>query len=114
MTRKYGIKCDANHKDLVNCLRKLGADVLDISTVGCGVPDLVVWCRGNWHLVDIKNPNTGYGKRGLNKNQKQWAAHWKGGPVYMIYSTDDAIALVNGDMENLKCEGLQHNGKALA
>ncbi len=100
--KRYGVKKDANHKDVVDALEKLGAGVVDLSSVGCGVPDLVVWCKDVWHLVDIKNANTAYGKRGLNKRQRDWATNWKGGPVYMLYTIEDAAELVNGRLQNLK------------
>ena len=99
---KYGAKKDANHGEVVDALIRFGASVLDISSLGCGAPDLVVWCRGGWHLCDVKNRKTGYGRRGLNPRQQEWAAKWKGGPVTLLYSIDDAKALVEGRLELLK------------
>lgn len=102
MTRKYGVKKDANHNEIINAFKKLGAGVLDLSSVGNGVPDLLVYCRGIIYLVDIKNLLTGYGRRGLNPLQKEWAKDWKGGPVYLIYTVEDAADLVNGRLDKLK------------
>lgn len=102
MTFKYGVKKDANHVEIVAAFKKLGADIIDLSAVGRGVPDLVVWCRMAWHLVDIKNPKTGYGRRGLNARQKEWADEWKGGPVYLVSTLEQAADMVNGRLENLK------------
>lgn len=102
MTRKYGAKKDANHAEIVGAFKKLGAAILDLSTMGSGIPDLLVWCQAGWHLVDVKNPKTGYGRRGLNPIQKEWANNWKGGPVYLISTIDQAVDLVNGRFDGLK------------
>src|SRR6185369_3097480 len=79
MTRKYGAKKDANHGLIVAEFKKRDADVIDLSSMGHGVPDLVVGFDRVWYLVDVKNPETGYGRRGLNQRQKEWADNWKGG-----------------------------------
>jgi hypothetical protein len=101
MTRKYGAKKDANHAELVGALRKLGASVLDLSGLGSGIPDLVVWCAERYVLVDIKNRGTAYGRRGLNKNQKEWADGWST-PVFLVYDTADVEALVKGEFGKIK------------
>lgn len=98
---KYGAKKDANHKEIVDALTAMGANVLDLSSLGCGVPDILVWTVRGWILADIKNPNTAYGKKGLNKRQREWAAAWKGGPVYIIRTVDEAKLLVEGKLESL-------------
>lgn len=99
--RRYGAKKDANHNEIVDVFEKLGAQVLDMSSMGCGIPDLLVWCFGQWRLVDVKNPKTPYGRRGLNTRQREWALSWKGGPVYMVSTVDQAIAMVNGKLDDI-------------
>ena len=44
---------DANEKEIVTGLRKLGCEVLQLS--GAGVPDLAVYVRGRWYLAEIKS-----------------------------------------------------------
>ena len=39
---------DANHKRIVDGLRKLGHFVVETASVGGGVPDLCVYRRGRW------------------------------------------------------------------
>jgi len=102
MTKKYGAKKDANHFEIMNYLKKLGAYVLDMSTLGQGVPDLMVLINGKNYLVDIKNPKTGYGRRGLNERQKRWAEEWQGGKVYLISTVDEVILLIQGKEDKLK------------
>ena len=91
----YGAKKDANHKEIVDCLNKCGIPFIDLSALGYGVPDLVVEIQKKLGLWEIKNPKTPYGKRGLNKNQKAWAGKWRGSPVKIIKSVDDALAAIN-------------------
>jgi hypothetical protein len=98
---KYGAKKDANHNEVFDEMRKHCA-VYDFSAAGCGLPDGIAWTGGQWRLFDVKNPKTGYGRRGLNKVQKKWLAQWKGGPVYLIYNEEEAARFGRGDFEGIK------------
>lgn len=98
---KYGFKKDANHNEIFDVIKMLTA-VHDLSSAGCGVPDGLAWVCGGWQLFDVKNPKTGYGKRGLNDRQKKWAKDWRGGPVYLIYTTDEAQRFARGDFDGIK------------
>lgn len=100
--KKYGAKKDANHNIISTYLEYRGCFVKDLSGAGCGVPDMIVWVKTEWVLVEIKNMKTGYGKRGLNKRQKEWAANWKGGKVYLVTSTEDAELLATRQFDKLK------------
>jgi hypothetical protein len=99
--KKYGAKKDANHKEIFSVLKKL-IPIHDLSVAGFGVPDGIGWVDGGWHLFDVKNPNTGYGRRGLNKRQKEWADDWRGGPVYLLYNQEDAVNFAQGNFGELK------------
>lgn len=102
MMKKYGAKKDANHVEIVDAFKKLKIHVVDLSTMGQGVPDLIIWCKEKWILVDIKNPKTAYGRRGLNERQKTWANEWKGGGVYLVSSLNDVEAMANGRFDEVK------------
>lgn len=104
MTMKYGAKKDANHKVIFDEIRKTCL-AHDLSSSGCGVPDGIAWVSGSWQFFDVKNPKTGYGKRGLNPIQKKWANQWQGGPVYLIYTEEEAARFSKGDFTGLKFEG---------
>ena len=52
--------------------------------------DLLVGFRGVSYLIECKTGHKGYGK-GLNSNQLQFAACWKGSPVVTLHSPDEAI-----------------------
>lgn len=99
--KKYGAKKDANHKEIFDVLQKL-IPTKDLSAAGFGVPDGIGWVNGGWHLFDVKNPNSGYGRRGLNNRQKEWINNWNGGHVYLLYNIDDALNFAKGDFLKLK------------
>ena len=101
---KYGAKKDANHNEIFDELRKHCA-VYDLSSAGCGLPDGIAWINEAWHLFDVKNPKTGYGRRGLNPVQKNWIEKWDGGPVYLIYTAIDATEFGNGKFDSIKSVG---------
>ena len=72
--------------------------MFDASRVGDGFPDLVIAFRGRTHLLDVKNPETAYGRRGLNKHQKDFQRRWFD-EIYVASSEEQAEALVMGWIE---------------
>ncbi len=91
---KYGAKKDANHNEVVNALKEAGASVIDMSHVGRGFPDLIVGFNSETLLVEIKNPKTSYGKKGLNKNQLKWREQWIGGTYCIVDSPEAALRMI--------------------
>jgi hypothetical protein len=98
---KYGAKKDANHTEIFSAIKEHCA-VYDLSSAGCGVPDGVAYVNNTWQLFDVKNPKTGYGKRGLNPVQRKWVSNWRGGPVYLIYTPGEAKEFALGNFYDLK------------
>ncbi len=98
-------KKDSNHEKIVEELEAGGARCMDMSKMGNGFPDLLVWHLDMWHVVEIKNPQTAYGKKGLNKRQKEWATEWQGGPVYVVRTSEDCQNFVSGRFEMIENEG---------
>lgn len=48
---------DANHHELTALAEQLGAYVIDLSQLGQGHPDLLVYhCRIGWFPVEVKGP----------------------------------------------------------
>jgi hypothetical protein len=93
-TMKYGAKKDANHHEVVDALKKAGAYVLDMSHVGGGFPDLIIGFCSKTILMEIKNPKTSYGKRGLNKNQLKWKEQWTGDTYCVVDSPEAALRMI--------------------
>lgn len=87
-------KKDHNHAEIVAAFRQMGCSVEDLSCQGKGCPDIAVFIAGCVVLVEIKNPNTWYGQKGLSKRQREWAAAWKGAKPEIVRSVEDAVALV--------------------
>jgi hypothetical protein len=98
---KYGAKKDANHKEIFDVMRE-HCPIFDLSAAGCGVPDGIAYINGGWILFDVKNPKTGYGKRGLNPVQLKWASKWAGFPIYLIYTIEEAEKFAQGSFDGLK------------
>jgi hypothetical protein len=93
-TLKYGAKKDANHNEVVDALKEAGASVIDMSHVGRGFPDLIVGFNSQTLLMEIKNPKTSYGKKGLNKNQLKWREQWIGGTYCIVDSVESALKMI--------------------
>lgn len=78
-------RTDANQAALMADLRRLGATVLDLHTLGKGAPDLLVAWGGSNVLVEVKRPG-----ESLNELQQQWHATWLG-PVIIATSAEDVL-----------------------
>lgn len=48
-------RVDRNHGEIVGLLRAAGVEVVDLSAVGGGVPDLLCGAQGRWVLVEVKD-----------------------------------------------------------
>lgn len=81
---KHG-KVDANQAEIAEALRRCGASVVSLADVGGGVPDILIGFRGMTYLAEIK---TAHGQ--LNELQQEWHAAWRGFPVLVLRSVDDA------------------------
>lgn len=92
LTRRRN-KRDRNQVEIVEAFRKLGWSVLDLADVGRGMPDLVIGDKSHGtFLVEVKNPATYYGRKGLSRSQTRFAEKW-GGLVHVVKTLDDVIAL---------------------
>lgn len=87
------LRTDANQQEIVEALRKVGAAVLVTPKVCKGFPDLIVGFGGTNFLVEVKNPKTRYGQKGLSENQKRWSALWPS-PVFCVKSVAEALAVI--------------------
>lgn len=86
MGRKHRGSKDGNHDRAVAVFETLGCSVAELHDTGLADwPDLVVGCIGVNHLVEVKNPDTAYGRAGLNPGQAVFARDWRGGRVFVVY-----------------------------
>lgn len=87
MLHKYH-RTDTNDAEIVAALKKLGAEIVDLSQVGRGIPDKLVWYKQRFHLVEIKYKGRFGWKR--TEAQKKFLKQYSM-PVVTIDSIDSAI-----------------------
>ncbi len=82
---------DKNHDEIVSAFESMDVLVTDLHTLGNGMLDLFVTLSPEEPgiLVEIKNPNSKYGRRGLSKGQKRFLSGWRGS--YRIVSDLDGV-----------------------
>lgn len=86
-------RIDGNQREVVEALRAAGMGVIVASRMGNGFPDLIVGCDGLNVLVEVKNPRTDYGRKGLNGNQKRFA-ETLGVEILIVHSGAEAVERV--------------------
>ena len=82
-------KVDVNQPEIVAALRKVGCTVQSLAAVGKGVPDLLVGYQGKTYLLEVK-----HGKWTLTPDQVEWHNNWRGGPLCVIDSIEQAIEAI--------------------
>jgi len=88
-------RVDENQKAIVIALRRLGASVQSLATVGKGCPDLIVGFRGVNYLLECKNDSKVKSQRQLTPCQVDWHGSWVGAPVGVVENIDQAIAYIS-------------------
>lgn len=81
---------DRNQPTIVQALRKAGASVQPLHTVGRGCPDILVGFRGINYLFEIKDPLQPPSARVLTKAEADWHAEWRG-MVRVVETAEDAF-----------------------
>lgn len=93
---RYARRRDGNHAQLTKAFLQLGCTIADLSHAGLpGWPDVVAGCAGRDWLVEYKNPETRYGRAGLNSNQQAFSRDWRGGQLYVVSTVEEVAALVS-------------------
>ena len=87
-------KIDANQNDIVNALRKAGATVQSLAANGQGVPDLLVGFKGQTFLFEVKDGSKPASARKLTPDQVEWHKAWRGGPLVVVESAEQALSVV--------------------
>lgn len=83
---RYAARRDTTHADIRDGLRQAGFSVFDAGGVGGDFPDLVVGAHGHTFLFEVKSPA---GK--ASDGQARFAAGWRGGPVSVVYTLEQAL-----------------------
>ena len=79
---------DENQQAIVDALKRVGVSV---EIIGKPV-DLLICCRGETALLEVKNPDGG---DRLTKDQVEFIARWPG-KIHIARSVDEALRLVLG------------------
>jgi Holliday junction resolvase len=87
-------KVDANQVEIVKALRAAGATVQSLAATGQGVPDLLVGCRQQTYLLEIKDGNKPASARKLTPDQIVWHQNWRGGTIAVVESVEDALRVI--------------------
>lgn len=101
--RRAKARKDGNHDEIVARFEALGCTVAQLHAAGvAGWPDLVVGLLGANRLVEIKNPDTRYGRAGLNTNQQAFNRGWRGEPMFTVCTEDEVTVLVQNWRRNAR------------
>ena len=86
-------RVDANQKEIVTMLRRMGYSVAVTSDCGKGFPDIVVGRSGKNYLFEIKDGNKVPSAQKLTEAEQQFSDSWKG-QYNVITCLDDAIKIL--------------------
>jgi hypothetical protein len=95
---RYARKVDANQGEIVEALEGIGVQVVDLSGMGEGVPDLMCAFRGRLYLVECKNLD-GRGKK-LTIPQVRFHEKMRRAaiPIYIVTNPSEALAVFGARM----------------
>lgn len=71
-------RVDANQKEVVQELRKLGISVLHTHQLGRGAPDLILGYRNDNFMIELKDGNKTKSQQKLTPDEVEFQAKWKG------------------------------------
>lgn len=89
-------RTDANQKEIMLCLRNLGATVQSLHTLGRGCPDIIVGWRGRNYLFEIKTTPVGWK---LTPDEKKWHNEWRG-QVCVVANLEGALAALGLNIDH--------------
>ena len=86
--RKYA-RQDANHKEVKAAFERAGCSVLDLSSLGRGVPDMVAALGGVAIFVEVKDGAKPPSARKLTPDEEKFRMNWRGG--YRVVQDLDGV-----------------------
>ena len=90
---RYAARVDHNQAEIVDALRRIGAHVQPLHTVGQGCPDLLVSHKGRWYVIECKDSEKAPSARMLTEDQVDWISKARA-PVFVVTTADEAVAVV--------------------
>lgn len=93
--RRFASHKDTLHRPIVNVLRMSGASV-EVIEGRAGTPDLIVGMFGQTELIEVKSGERAARRKSATADaQRDWMRTWRGRPVLVVTSIDEALALVS-------------------
>lgn len=90
-------KKDRNHDEIAAGLRAAGYPIIETNKVGGGAPDIIANRGDTLIFIEIKNPATKYGRKGLRPSQARFKAEWEAFcPYVVVFTLEDAIQAMRG------------------
>jgi hypothetical protein len=86
-------RVDANQPAIVEALRKVGATVQPLHTVGKGCPDLLVGYAGHNHVLELKDGSKKPSARKLTADELEWHDSWRG-RVFVVTDISEALIAI--------------------
>jgi hypothetical protein len=94
MIRRRAARTDKNQAGVIRQLRQIpGVSVQDLSSVGHGVPDLLIGYRKVNYLVELKNPDVPKRDRRLTFDEEAWHLAW-GGKVHVCEHIEEILIIL--------------------
>lgn len=91
----YAKRADRNQPEIVMALRRVGASVQPLHTVGRGCPDLLVGFRGRCYVFEVKDGDRAPSERELTPEETKWHRDWRG-QVAIVESAAQAVEVLMG------------------
>lgn len=105
---RYARKVDDNQGEIVEALRTLGVYVRSLASVGSGCPDLLCGYNGRTVLLEVKDGRRPPSERRLTEAEADFFQDWRGGPIYVVGSVEEAVRAVTGRrVEVQSCSGVK-------
>ena len=82
-------RVDANQKEIVSQLRKIGISVLHTHQLGSGAPDLVLGHNGLNYLIELKDSAKSKSQQRLTEDEEKFMQSWRGN--YSVCNTLEQI-----------------------
>jgi hypothetical protein len=82
-------KVDNTQRAIVDALRAVGASVQLLHTVGGGCPDAICGWQGRDIWFEFKTAT-----HRLRSTQQRWVKAWRGGPVHVVASAEEALEVL--------------------
>lgn len=86
-------RTDRNHLEIIAALRKVGATVRSLASVGAGCPDLLVGYHGQNFALEVKDGRKKPSARKLTEDEERFFRDWKG-QAAVVSSVDEALRAI--------------------